>query len=227
MIKLVNQIKAVFRGIFGIEKYIVTPKQNITGNNLNEVFLQLFLSLLSGTAIIHGLFNISYSSEIQFWSYIVSIFWAFFYILLIVPLAITALKKKDLRKLYRFDGKFDIAVKYESAEPAYERSEGSGFARNVSNYGFSLTTDNPLIPTNQILELRIHLPSEVHIDAFGELKTLQPFLVPGYKIKYMQGIEFKNIKQADSDKITRFLMNVAAPKQAETLVLSRKYRIRD
>ncbi|MEW6088852.1 MAG: glycosyltransferase [bacterium] len=121
LIKLVNQMKAVVRGIFGKEKYVVTPKQSMTEKNLNEISLQLSISMLSGIAIIKGLIDISRVGGIQFWTYLVSIFWALFYIVLTVPLAIIALSKKDLRKLYRFDGKFDVTVRYKNGEPGDEK----------------------------------------------------------------------------------------------------------
>ncbi|MDD5773606.1 MAG: glycosyltransferase [bacterium] len=226
IIKLVNQMKAVIRGIFGKEKYIVTPKQSRMENNLNEVSLQLSISMLSCIAIIKGVIDIFHLGGIQFWAYLASIFWAIFYTILTVPMALSALSKKDFRKLYRFDGKFDINVQYENVGLSEIKKENSGFARNISPYGLSLTTDDPM-PAGRVLKLKIFLPDGIYINTLGEIKMSSLFKISKNMNKYMNGIEFKNISESDKDKIIRFLMLVAAPAQAKFLKLSMANRIRD
>jgi len=226
LIKLVNQIKAVFKGLLGKEKYVVTPKGGEIKGNINEVILQIVIAVASFVAIIKGIFYIYSGQVVYLWAHVASIFWAAFYISLTVPAVINALKKKEGRKLYRFDGRFGVTILYGVAESGDGKYEGSGFARNISPYGCSLTTDTQL-KTGEILKLQISLPSGVCINTLGEVKRSNSLKVSKDKVKYMNGIEFKGIRDSDTDEITRFLMNEAAVKQSEFLKLSKETRIRD
>lgn len=77
------------------------------------------------------------------------------------------------------------------------------------------------------MKLQISLPRGVCINTLGEVKRSSSLKVSKDKVKYMNGIEFKGIRDSDMDEITRFLMNEAAVKQSEFLKLSKETRIRD
>jgi cellulose synthase (UDP-forming) len=228
LIKLVNQMKSVIKGLFGKEKYVVTPKGSETKRNINEVIVQIIITILGFIAIVKGIFYIAsgYVQDGYLWAYVASIFWMAFYITLTIPVVIIALKKKDYRKLYRFDGKFDVTVLYSAPETSDEKYEGSGFARNISSCGCSITTDAQMA-VGQILKLQISLPNRICINALGEVKRSTSLKISKDEVKYMSGVEFKNISDSDKDNIIRFLMRDAAPKQAEILKLSRATRIKD
>ena len=223
LLRIFNQIKAVFKGLFGKEKYKVTPKSIETKRNINEMILFLVIVLVSFIAGIRGIYYITsgHGEGIYFWAHVASIFWAFFYISLIVPIVITALRKKEYRKLYRFDGRYDVDVYYCPDDSVDEKYEKSGYARNISPYGFSLTT-NEQLHIGQTLKFKLCLPNKYFVKASGEVKRSSPINVSKKEIKYMNGIEFKDINVKDRDEITSFLFNVAAVKQAELLKLSKE-----
>lgn len=223
LLRIFNQIKAVFKGLFGKEKYKVTPKSSETKRNINEMILLLVLMLVSFIAGIRGIYYITsgQGEGIYFWAHVASIFWASYYISLIVPIVITALRKKEYRKLYRFDGRYDVDVYYCPDDPVCERYEKSGYARNISPYGFSITT-NEQLHIGQKLKFKLCLPNKYCVKASGEVKRSSPINVSKKEIKYMNGIEFKDINVKDRDEITSFLLNVAAVKQAEFLRLSKE-----
>lgn len=116
LIKVVNQMKAVFKGLLGKEKYVVTPKGGEIKRNINEVILQIVIAVASLVAIIKGIFYIYSGQVIYLWAHVASIFWAALYITLTVPVVINAMRKKEERKLYRFDGRFDVTILYGAAE---------------------------------------------------------------------------------------------------------------
>jgi len=235
-IKLVNQIKAVIKGLFGKVKYAVTPKGGEIRRNIREVAVQIVIAIASCIAVLKGVSYLSYiailkgvsyifSQETYLWAYVASIFWASFYITLTVPIVIIALRKKEFRKLYRFDGRFDVIVKYRLERPG-DISESSGFARNITPYGCSLTMDHPL-QVGQLLKLQLCFLGRVCEEIVGEVKRSSVLKISKDKVKYMNGIEFKEISDSVKDEITRFLFTEAAVKQGEILRLSRETRIKD
>jgi cellulose synthase (UDP-forming) len=235
VIKLANQMKSVIVGLFGKSEYKVTPKGTGEKTDIREIALQLVIAVASAFAIIRGViflkgvshehgFAYIFAGETYLWAYVASILWGGFYIALTVPVIMTALKKKESRRLYRFDGKFDVAVDYKVMHSEAAGMETRGYLRNITPYGCSITMDEPLLAGQQ-LNLRIHLPQKEFSDIQAEVRRSSEIKI-GDKLKYINGVEFKNVPQQVKDDITRFLYTVAAVKQAEMLQLSSMTRIK-
>jgi cellulose synthase (UDP-forming) len=225
IIRIFNQMKAVIKGLFRKEKYIVTPKGSETKGGSNGVILQIIITLVSVIAVVKGLFYVTSGPEktFYFWAHVASIFWAIFYISLTVPIVLTALKKKEHRKLYRFDGKYDITAEYTPTDTNDKQYEGSGYARNITPYGCSITSIDPL-KKDQVLNLRLRLPQKVCENITGVVRRSTALKLSKNESRYINGIEFIKISDQERDEITRFLMNQAAEKQAEFFKLSSDVR---
>ena len=236
IVKLVNQMKSVIIGLFMKSEYKVTPKGSGERADVQEILLQLVIAVVSVFAIIRGVVFLGvvaqehgleyiFTGETYLWAYVASILWGGFYIAITVPVLITALRKKEFRKLYRFDGKFDITAKYKIMNNGTSGVERQGYVRNITPYGCSITMDEPLNP-GQVLKLKICLPHQVCSDIEAEVRRSSEIKFDNMS-KYMNGVEFRNISQQFKDDIIKFLYTVAAVKQAELLQLSSNSRIKD
>jgi len=95
------------------------------------------------------------------------------------------------------------------------------YARNLSPYGCSITIESPY-DQGSLVDLTLHFPDTI-LETVAEVKRSTPANIKG-EDKYIVGLEFANLDTENRDRITRFLLNVAAVKQSEFLWLGKLAR---
>lgn len=223
-IKMLSNIKAVFRGLFGKPEFLVTPKGAVLARNTREIAVQIALIVLSAAAVVIGQYMVFTGRAVQAWLYVIALLWAAYYIILASPIILTALRKLEFRRLYRFGGNTGITVQYEHVGSQGPDPPGSAVAGSVSPRGCSILTGQ-LFRTGERLGLRLSLPTGVFGNIVGEVR--RSTVLKGSKggVKYNTGIEFMEIEQAAMDEITRFLLQEMSYRQAELLRLSWDTRV--
>ncbi len=227
LMKFPTNIASVLKGLLGNPQFRVTPKGKDEGRRFWDVAPHLVLVVLSFAAAAAGLYNILSGRAVQTWLHVVAVLWAAYFIAFLVPIAYTALRKHESRKLYRFDGRHDVVTSYnlDDTAPAGVYN-GEGFARNITPHGFSITTDERFEP-GSVINVELRLPDGTCVGQKGVVRRVKELRISKDKFKYMNGVEFKDLPEHEADKIAKFLLEVAATRQADYLRLSSGTRIRD
>ena len=191
-------------------KFEVTPKTQGSAGRLLEVWPQVVIAAWAGIAMVFGLGRLPGSSGFRLWAVAVSLFWAFYFLALSVPVVRRALKKRELRIAYRFGSRIDVPVVFSSrGSDLYHQKKG--FARNMNRHGFSLTLDQP-IPIGTLLEVEVRLPA-YHFPALGRVVRHDEFKLGKNDIRFMNGFKFEQISPQAQDEISKFLFTIIAPQQ--------------
>jgi cellulose synthase (UDP-forming) len=212
------KLKVMMRSIIGLlskGSFKVTPKSRAKG----AVWSDMILHYLLGVALLAGigfglkrLFLLPVGYE--FYAYAVNLFWAAFYLFLLVPLVWRAIRRKELRSTYRFPARLNAElVLTDTQGRRYET-----YARNLNRFGVSATIQRPL-PIGEKVEVAIKLPGRT-IQAFGRIVRHRRFKHKR-ALRISNGIKFVQIAPADQDDISKYLFWDVAPREGLLLRLTR------
>lgn len=200
-------------------KFKVTPKSQADAAGFTDVALPLVLSVLLIVSIVIGFIRLMQTSdEFLFWALLVNIFWSAFYFFMMFGVVWSAMRRKEVRLMYRFPARLDTPITLR-----YKRSDGTKvevaeFARNLNRTGVSVTLDDGIAPGTKV-ELELVLP-KAKISASGEVVRNQNFQVPQGKTRVSSGIRFTGITVQDQDEISKFLFGEVAPREQTALRLT-------
>jgi len=219
VVKLPVLMRSVLAGLFGGEsQFHVTPKSRAVAAAPSNVPLQLVLVAgLVASVGIGGWRLASASPGYYFWAIALNIFWALFYLELLLPTLWRALKRREQRMAYRFPGRLEAAVEFRLVNPHPSPNREAGFARNLSRHGFSITRDEPL-PIDTVLEVELSLPTRT-IRAHGRVVRNETFQHDGRE-RVANGLQFDEIDPRDQDEISKYLFWAIAPQHGQLLHLT-------
>jgi cellulose synthase (UDP-forming) len=215
-----NLIKlgAMLRSVAGLVQrratFTVTPKtQSDAVPWLRMLHYTSLLALLILTVVVGLVRTYLASGTLEAWAFGVNSFFAFFFLYLLGPVVLLALRRKELRTTYRFPERLEVPVSYRLSG-ADDTAWAEGSARNLNRFGLSLTLEVGL-RTDTRLDLRIRLPDR-EIPAGGSVRWIQA--EPGRRQAH--GVRFDQIGVADQDAIALYLFWEVAPKHGELLRLT-------
>lgn len=217
LIKLGSMIRAL-GGLYRRQTtFKVTPKTQSGAAPWRRMIPYFVLIGLLGTAVVVGLLKLPVATgRYEFWAYAVNVFFAGFFLYLLVPGIILALKRQELRGTYRFPQRLDLPVRYRPAgDPGAAWSES--FARNLNRFGLSLTLDQALA-RHEMIELQIPLPDRI-VQVMGSARWNKAFR-QGDGQRHANGIRFDEIDAADQDAIALHVFWEIAPRHGELLTLT-------
>jgi cellulose synthase (UDP-forming) len=195
------------------ERFQVTPKGRSGHAKGPDVSMHVFLVVLLAVAIAFGGFRLlrAQPGGYLFWALAVNLFWAIFYLVLLVPLVVRAIRRRENRQSYRWPAQLDVAVNY-----SVNGQQGKAFARNLNRTGLSITTEQPL-GINEGIALELQMDRA--IQATGRVVRNHRFAVNG-KTLVANGIQFEKIAPEDQDAISKYLFFQVGPKQGSLLRLT-------
>lgn len=195
----------------------VTPKAQAAAAPWRRMLPYFGLIGLLGLAIVVGLLKLPAAvGQFEFWAYSVNIVFAGFFLYLLVPGIILALKRQELRGTYRFPQRLDLPVRYRPTGRA-EAPWTESYARNLNRFGLSLTLDQALA-RHEMVELEIPLPDRT-VRALGSVRWNEP-IARDEGIRHANGIRFDEISPADQDAIALHVFWEIAPRHGELLRLT-------
>jgi cellulose synthase (UDP-forming) len=212
---LMGSIMGLFRKKAGFK---VTPKSRAGAASLSDVVLPAILCVLIAASIVAGLIRLMHTSDtFMFWALTVNVFWAAFYLILVTGVVWSAMRRKELRAIYRFPARLDVPVIMRFADAALDRQEVPGYARNLNRDGLSVTLDTFLLPGTSV-QVEIHLPARV-ILASGEVVRNQHYQLKNLT-RVANGIRFTAIEPDDRDEISKYLFWQIAHREMSALQLT-------
>lgn len=195
-------------------KFKVTPKAASSGASWSDLLLHVSLTVVLSAAALAGIEKMSQlPNGYEFWALAVNLFWAVFYIFLLLPLIFRAMKRKEVRQSYRWPARLDIAMRYTRSGRAQEKS----YARNLNRTGVSITTDDPFT-VGEVMDLELDLPEKT-IKAVARVMRNQPYTFNG-QTRFSNGLRFDAISPADQDEISKYLFFEIAPREGSLLRLT-------
>lgn len=219
LIKLGAMLRSVVGLFQGRAVFAVTPKSRSGAAGWRSLRLHLLLIALLATAVVVGAWRlVTARDEFMSWAYGVNVFFALFYLYLLVPVVWRALTRQELRATYRFPHRLDTPVRYRilgSGEQAWAETH----ARNLNRFGLSLTMEAPL-PLETRMELLIQIPEKA-IRAEAGVRWSEAFRTP-QGMRHANGMRFDRISAEDQDAIARHLFWQIAPKHGEMLKLTHR-----
>lgn len=217
LIKLGSMLRAL-RGLVTREaRFKVTPKAQASAAAWRRLLPYFGLIGLLAGAIVAGLLKLpGAATRFEFWAYAVNIFFAAFFLYLLVPGIVLALRRHELRGSYRFPQRLDLPVRFRPAhQPDAVWTES--YARNLNRFGLSLTLDRAL-DRHALLELEIPLPDRV-VRTVGSVRWNESF-ARGDATRHANGIRFDAIDPADQDAIALHVFWEIAPRHGELMTLT-------
>lgn len=224
LIKLGSMLRSVM-GLFQREAtFKVTPKARAAAAGWRRLVPYFVLIALLAVAVGAGLARIATATDLfSFWAYGVNVFFAAFFLYLLVPGIVLALRRREQRGTYRFPQRLDMPVRFRFAgDPDAPWSET--FARNLNRFGLSLTLDAAL-DTDRLVELEIPLPDRV-VRTLGSVRWNESFK-KGEVVRVANGIRFDEIAMDDQDAIARHIFWEIAPRHGALLTLTSRAQAAD
>ena len=109
-------------------------------------------------SVVIGFVRISQTSdEFLFWALLVNIFWSAFYFFMMFGVVWSAMRRKEVRLMYRFPARLDAPITLRYNRPDRTAVATSDFARNLNRTGVSVTLDEAIIPGTKV-EMELVLP---------------------------------------------------------------------
>src|SRR4026209_2291819 len=222
LIKLGSMLRALNGLVVGQAQFKVTPKAKSAGATVRQVFPYLVLVALLGAAVIPGGIRLLNASEVyEVWAYGVTVAFALFFLYLLVPVVALALKRRELRTVYRFPQRLELRMRVRMAG-----SSGTAwtecYARNLNRFGLSITLDTGLVRDPDV-ELEIRLPDRV-VNAVASVRWTSR-LPLGKVIRFANGLRFNRIAQDDQDAIARHLFWEIAPRPGEQRTMTHRSQL--
>lgn len=196
-------------------KFKVTPKTTSSSARWSDLLLHVSLTTILIIAMVVGTRKMMHIPiGFEFWALSVNMFWAAFYIFLLLPLIARAMKRKEFRQAYRWPARLDIDLRYK-ARGALQTQQS--YARNLNRTGVSITTDTPLT-VGQLMDIELDLPEHT-VKALGRVMRNQSYTFNG-QTRVSNGLRFENISPADQDEISKYLFFEIAPREGSLLRLT-------
>jgi cellulose synthase (UDP-forming) len=222
LIKLGSMMRSVAGFFRRRAQFAVTPKARGAAAAFRHVLPYMVLEALLGLAVAGGVVRIvSARTMFEFWAYGVNVFFALFFLFLMVPVVILALKRKELRAIYRFPQRLDLPIRYRLFG-ARESAWAESYARNLNRFGLSITLDVAL-PQETALELVVRLP-ERDVHAVGTVRWSTEFTVDK-RVRHANGLRFDRITVEDQDAIARHIFWEIAPRHGELMTMTRRAQL--
>ena len=200
-------------------KFKVTPKSQADAASISDVALPVTLSVLLVVSIVVGFIRLRETSdEYLFWALLVNIFWSAFYFFMMFGVIWSAMRRKEVRLMYRFPARLDAPVTLRFKREDESQAEVVDYARNLNRTGVSVTLGEA-IPPGASAELELLLPKR-SIHASGEVVRNQRFLPKKGVTRISNGIRFTDISIHDQDEISKFLFGEVAPREQTALRLT-------
>ena len=219
LIKLVSMVRALKGLVARQASFKVTPKSRSAGATVRQVLPYLVLVALLGTAIIVGTLRLIDATDTwQRWAYGVTAGFAVFFLYLLLPVVSLALKRRELRAVYRFPQRLDLPIKVRRAG-ASDQAWTESYARNLNRFGLSITLNVPLSPETDV-DLEIRLPDRV-VRAVASVRWTSHFEFEK-KNRHANGLRFDKISAADQDAIARHLFWEIAPRHGDMLTMTQR-----
>ena len=183
------------------------------------MLLPVVLCTLLIVSVVIGFVRIARTSdEFLFWALLVNIFWSAFYFAMMSGVIWSAMRRKEVRSMYRFPARLDAPITLRYNRPERTAVATSDFARNLNRTGVSVTLDEAIVPGTKV-EMELVLPNTT-IRAFGEVVRNQNFQISKGKTRISSGIRFTEISVRDQDEISKFLFGEVAPREQTALRLT-------
>jgi cellulose synthase (UDP-forming) len=216
------KIPILMKSLFGLsdrkKKFSVTPKSAAEAAHWSDVGLQIIVLATLVAGVVVGSFRLFRTDPgFPFWATLVNLIWAFFYVLLFLPVIWRALNRKELRASYRFPSPLEVPVTYSFNEENGQRVSPRAFARNLNRGGFSIT-QNTAIPPGTSLDVELELPGRT-IHAIARVIRHQEY-VHEKTIRVANGVRFEQIDPLDQDEISKYLFWNVAPRHGKALRLT-------
>jgi cellulose synthase (UDP-forming) len=218
------KLDAMLRALNGLTKqkaqFRVTPKSKSDGATARQALPYLMLVTMLGIAVAAGVLRmLKASGPYEFWAYAVTVSFAVFYLYLLVPVVTLALKRRELRNIYRFPQRLDLPLRARMAGAA-ESAWTESYARNLNRFGLSITLDAGLVRDTDV-ELEIRLPDRV-VHAVASVRWTSRIELGKLAPRFANGLRFDRITQEDQDAIARHLFWDIAPRHGEQLTMTHR-----
>lgn len=217
LIKLGSMLRAL-GGLWRREaRFQVTPKAQAEAAAWRRLAPYLALIAVLASTVVVGLFKLrTAAGQFEFWAYGVNVVFAGFFLYLLVPGIVLALRRREQRGIYRFPQRLDLPVRFRplgADDDAWQES----FARNLNRFGLSLTLDTGL-PREAILELEIPV-ADRRVRTMASVRWTGTFR-HAEAIRYANGLRFDGIRVEDQDAIARHIFWEIAPRHGTLLTLT-------
>jgi cellulose synthase (UDP-forming) len=219
----VVKLPVLMRSVAGLVRregtFRVTPKSRSEAARPSNVMIQIVLAAALAAAAGMGAWRLAAATPgYYFWAVALNMLWALFYLELLLPTLWRALKRREQRVAYRFPGRLDTAIQFSVVNPHPSELLESGFARNLTRHGFSITRTEA-IPIGTLVEVDLALPAR-SIRARARVVRNETFQHQGQE-RVANGLQFEQIDPADQDEISKYLFWAIAPQHGRLLRLTR------
>jgi cellulose synthase/poly-beta-1,6-N-acetylglucosamine synthase-like glycosyltransferase len=196
----------------------VTPKSRADAAGITDVLLPMVLCVLLAASIVVGLVRLSSTNdEFLLWAVVVNISWGGFYLFMITGVLWSAVRRREMRAMYRFPARLDIRATVRFTAENGNPVESTDYARNLNRGGLSVTLDQP-IKTGTAVEIELQLGERL-VRASGEVVRNESLRIKG-KVRVANGIRFCKIDIQDQDEISKYLFWQIAPREQCALKLT-------
>jgi cellulose synthase (UDP-forming) len=218
-----NLIKlgAMLRSVSGLFKrraaFKVTPKARSDAAGWWRLTPYCALVALLFVTLVRGIdLAVRSGGGLASWGYGVNAFFAAFYLYLLAPAVVLAMRRRELRVAYRFPRQLETPVHFRPAGSP-NAAWPAAYARNMNRFGLSLTVDTSM-SLGSLLDLRISLPNR-EISAVASVRWVSEIDV-GKRKRYAHGLRFEQISPVDQDAIILYLLWDIAPRHGTMLKLT-------
>lgn len=198
-------------------KFAVTPKAQGSSSRVRDLWPQIAILIAFAASIVMGCIRL-YEGSSPRWVTVFSLFWAFCFMGLLLPIVRLALTKREQRKAYRFAGKLNIPVTFSISGPDAISERASTVSLN--RHGLSMSRASAL-PLGSKIELKITLPDQ-NVGAIGRVFRNHQLKFNNAGTAVEVGIRFEQISPEAQDHISEYLFTKVAPEQAAILRLTRR-----
>lgn len=218
----VLKMHVLMRTVLGLRRrngqFKVTPKAQAAAAGWADLWPQLLLLGAMALAAARGIWYLPQAGAgFEFWAFVVNLLWVAFYVLLLLPAVLAALRRREQRAAYRFPDRLDALVRLRFTGAGETVTVEERFARNLNRTGLSVTREGP-IPVGMLVELEIQLPGRV-VRATGRV-VRHHRLGDGKRPLVANGIRFERIEARDQDEISKYLYWQVAPRHAAIMRLT-------
>lgn len=222
------KLVAMLRSVSGLWRrkasFKVTPKAQGAAADWRGVGLHLVVIALLAAALVLGVVRaVSAGTEFTRWAYSVNAFFAAFYLYLLVPTVLLALRRREARTTYRFPSRTDIPVRFR-LKGTGDQAWGELPARNLNRFGLSLTAAKPLSLGDRV-ELLLTV-GDREISAEAAVRWTERFDTREGP-RYANGMRFERIAIEDQDAIAQHLFWEVAPRHGKMLKLTSRAQGRE
>jgi hypothetical protein len=217
LIKLGSMLRAL-AGLWRREaRFKVTPKAQASAAAWRRLVPYLALIAILASTVIVGLLKLrTATGQFETWAYGVNVVFAGFFLYLLVPGILLALRRREQRGIYRFPQRLDLPVRFRPLggdDDAWQER----FARNLNRFGLSLTLDTPL-PRESILELEIPV-ADRRVRTMASVRWTGTFRHVD-AVRHANGLRFDGIRVEDQDAIARHIFWEIAPRHGALMTLT-------